>query len=59
MIDKYMEINAPIEEAKFVKANNVADKYKAQAFKQILGDDKNLYEIGGKKLGIKTQNKKK
>ncbi len=54
-----MEINAPIEEAKFVKANNVADKYKAQAFKQILGDDKNLYEIGGKKLGIKTQNKKK
>ena len=59
MIDKYMEINAPIEEAKFVKANNVADKYKTQAFKQVLGNDKNLYEIGGKKLGIATQNKKK
>jgi hypothetical protein len=54
-----MEINAPIEEAKIVNASNVADKYKTHAFKQVMGNEKNLYEIGGKKLGIATQNKKK
>ena len=54
-----MEINAPIEEAKIVKANNVSDKYKTHAFKQVLGNDKNIYEIGGKKLGLSIQNKKK
>jgi hypothetical protein len=54
-----MEINAPIEEAKIVKASNVSDKYKTHAFKQALGNDKNIYEIGGKKLGVSTQNKKK
>lgn len=59
LIDKYMEINAPIEEARIVKANNVSDKYKTHAFKQVLGNDKNIYEIGGKKLGLSMQNKKK
>jgi hypothetical protein len=61
-----MEVNAPLEEAKIVKAQNVAEKYKSNAgYKKVMGSDKNVYEIDGGKMAVtmtspgKKINKKK
>ena len=55
-----MEVNAPLEEAKIVKAHNVADKYKTNAgYKKVMGSDKNVYEIDGKMAVAMTSPGKK
>jgi hypothetical protein len=53
LLDKFIEVEAPIEEAKLMKVHNVADKYKNTGMTKIQGS-KNVYELenGGRGLGV-------
>jgi hypothetical protein len=49
-IDKFIEIYAPLEEARLVRAQSLTDKYKSNPVpNKPLGSDKNLYELNSAK----------
>ncbi len=49
-IDKFIEIYAPLEEARMVRANSLNDKYKSNpASSKPLLNEKNLYELNSAK----------
>lgn len=55
LLDKFIEVNAPIEEAKLMKASNVTDKFKTNSgMVKLTSGGKPVYELEavGKNLGI-------
>jgi hypothetical protein len=57
LLDKFIEINAPLEEARLIRANNLSEKYKSNpGVNKVIGSDKNLYELqsagNGRNVGV-------
>lgn len=57
LLDKFIEVNAPLEEAKIVQAQNISEKFKTNVgMKQVMGADKNLYSLGKTNLVVAGKN---
>ncbi len=47
LLDKFIEVVAPLEEAKMMRAENITQKFKTNVgVNKVLGNDKNLYQLG-------------